>query len=200
MKNMIRTLAFAAMLAGSLSTAAAAQSDAPAPRSRTSGLNLGVFVHRFSAEADTTEIDSGTGLGVHVGYGFHRNISVYARGTLAPNEPYVRAPEFEVAHFELGLRVSPGASSWPIRPFVQGALTRREVYFNNLTNARANGYTVGGGLEGFVRRDLAIEVGVSRSYGDFDEINAPGIDGWEDVGEGIDVTTTRVEIGVSWHP
>jgi hypothetical protein len=200
MKTIIRTLAFAAMLAGSLSTEAAAQSDAPAPRSRTSGLNLGVFVHGYSGEAEGAEIDSGTGLGVHVGYGFHRNVSVYARGTLAPNEPYVHAPEFETAHFDLGLRVSPGASSWPIRPFVQGALTRREVYFSNLTSARGNGYTVGGGLEGFLRRDLAIEVGVSRSYGGFDEISAPGIDGWEDVGEGIDVTSTRVEIGISWHP
>ena len=82
MKNTVRGLAFAALLTASLAAAAAAQSGAPEPRSRTAGFSLGAFVHRVSGDGDAVDDASGTGLGLHVGYGIHPMVSVFARGLL----------------------------------------------------------------------------------------------------------------------
>lgn len=198
MKNMIRALALAAMLAGSFTTAAAAQ-DGPEPRSKISGLSLGAFVHHVTGDFEGSD-ESGTGLGLHVGYGFGEFVAAFVRGGMAPNESYVGGPGFELAHFDLGIRVSPGASSWPIRPFVQGALTERQIHLDHdMGRARGLGFTGGVGAEYFFRRNLAIEAGISRSFGDLTDFDGPGLDNEEDDLD-LEVNTTRIEVGISWHP
>jgi opacity protein-like surface antigen len=200
MKNMIRTLAFAAMLAGSLSTAAAAQSAAPEARSKTSGLHLGLYLNGSAMRTDVSDgddvTDSGGGLGLHAGYGITPNASVFMRVDAASMED----DRYALAHADLGLRLSPGRSGWAIRPFVQGAVGARAAASENSdVVVRGRAFTGGAGLEYFVSRKLAIEGGLSVSFGKFSEFKDGG--DWQEMGGGgIKATSRRFDLGISWHP
>lgn len=203
MKNTLRTLVLAAALAGSLSTAAAAQPDAP-PRSNTSGVSLGIFLNGSALKGEgADEVESGAGLGLHLGYGFHRNASVFARANVAAMEPPGGGEGYALAHADLGLRYSFGGPRSAVRPFVQGAVGGRSLAVDlgseGTLEARGLGFTAGGGLEYFFSRSLALEAGLSLSIGEFSE-GRIGNNRWADLDESVSATTSRFDIGLSWHP
>jgi opacity protein-like surface antigen len=197
MKITIRTLALAAALASSLSTAAAAQSTAPEARSKTSGLHLGLYLNGSAMRVeDTDETESGRGLGFHAGYGITPNASLFMRVDAASMED----AGYALAHADLGLRLSLGGSGSALRPFVQGAYSGRAVASENSdVQLRGGAFTGGAGLEYFVSRKVAIEGGLSISLGKFSEARNGG--DWQELGDGgIKATSGRFDLGVSWHP
>jgi Outer membrane protein beta-barrel domain len=204
MKNTVRALALAASLAGALCTSAAAQ-VAPASRSNTAGPHLGVFLNGSAVRVEDSDVvESGAGLGVHLGYGFGQNLSVFARVDAASIQPEGAGDNYGLAHADLGVRYSFGAPSAAFRPFLQGAVSGRAVSFDmgseGTLDARGAGISAGGGLEYFVSRSVAIEAGLSVSFGELTEGRVGGSD-WVNLdNDAINITTSRFDIGLSWHP
>jgi hypothetical protein len=202
MNNVIRTLAMAAALAGSLATASAAQTEVPAPepRSKTQGFNLGAFLNGSALAVDgSDETESGGGVGLHLGYGFTQNLSAFTRLNVASVDPSNDAEEYGLGHFDLGLRFSFGGTASALRPFLQGAVNGRAIVFDDESGARGGGFTGGGGLEYFINRKLALEAGLFLSFGKFTEAT-DGEDWFELEDGGVKATSSRFDIGVSWHP
>ena len=202
MKNIVRALALAATLSGALVTAASAQ--VVEPRSKTSGVNIGLFLNGSAVQVeDSEEVESGGGLGLHLGYGFNQRIQLFARANMANIEGSDGSGNYDMAHFDLGVRYSFGGAASALRPFVQGALNGRAAAFETVEGdleARGPGFTAGGGLEYFFSRTVALEAGLAFSFGEFNEGRLGNSD-WVDLeNEAFGVTTTRFDIGVSFHP
>jgi opacity protein-like surface antigen len=203
MKNTVRALVLAA-LAGTVALPAAAQLEDPVVRSNAQGFNLGLFLNGSAADVDD-EVESGGGLSLHAGYGFTQNLGLFARlSAAAIQSEGLEDDQYGLAHFDLGLRYSVGSTASALRPFVQGGLTSRAAAFDlgseGLLETRGTGFTAGGGLEYFVSPALAIEGGLSFSFGEMDEGRLDGSE-WVDLEEAaIDMRTTRFDLGVSWHP
>ena len=62
------------------------------------------------------------------------------------------------------------------------------------------GATLGGGIEYFASRNLAFEAALEFMYGTFSQGRLNG-GAWEDLGDGgFAGTSTRVNLGIAWHP
>lgn len=198
MKNIIRTFAIAAALACAAGTAAQGQTPAPEARAGSSGLHLGVFVNETVVRGDYEGWDGwdhGLGVGLHVGYQYTPEASVFARVNLAKGQ------EADLTQADLGLRLSFGRTDSALRPFAQGALGVRTADIGSIDqDIRGLALTVGGGVEYFVSRTVAIEGGLSLSGGLFTH-GRSGDGGWDPV-EGNTITAfgSRLDIGISWHP
>lgn len=205
MKNVIRSFAIAAVLAGTLSTPAAAQLDAPtALRSNTAGFNLGVFLNGSAVQLEDSDVvESGGGGSLHLGYGFNPNISMFVRLNAAEIEAEEGGGTYTMAHFDLGARYSFGSSASALRPFVQGALNGRGFAVDmggEDLEARGPGFTAGAGLEYFFSPRVALEAGLSYSFGEFNEGRIGGGEWVDFEDEAFEATSTRFDIGVSFHP
>lgn len=207
MKNIVRTFALAAALASTLSTTAAAQLDAPAPlRSRTAGFNLGVYLNGSAVRVEDSDvIESGAGGTVHLGYGITENVSLFFRVNGAAIESDdLPSGSYAMAHADIGARYSFLASSSAWRPFIQGAFSGRAVSIDEgsagTLEARGPGFTAGAGLEYFVTPRVALEAGLSYSFGKFNEGRLNGGDWTDFEDEAFDATSSRFDLGVSWHP
>lgn len=206
MTNIVRAFALAAVLAGGLTTAAAAQvvDVEPEPRSNAEGFHLGLFLNGSAITVeDSEEVESGPGGGLHLGYGFNRNLSVFLRANLAAIEPAGGGDSFDLTHADLGLRYSFGGPGSVLRPFVLGAVSGRAVSISTGAGpleGRGPGFTAGGGLEYFLSRSVALEAGLSLSFGSFNEGRLDGGE-WVDLeSESFDATSSRFDLGFSWHP
>lgn len=196
----IRAFAAAAILAGTLSTPAVAQ------RSNTAGFNLGLSLNGTAAQVeDSDENDTGGGLSLHLGYGFSQSFQLFAQASAASIESEgFEDDQFALAHFDVGGRFSFGNTSTPIRPYVQAAFSGRAASFDlgadGTLDVRGSGLTAGGGLEYFVTPSLAIEGGLSFTFGEFNEGRLDDGD-WVDLEDAaFEMNTTRFDVGVSWHP
>lgn len=207
MKNIVRAFVLAAGMAGTAAAPAAAQfDDEPAARSNTQGFNLGLFLSSAAAIVeDSDEADAGRGLSLQAGYGFNDNVSVFTRlsAALIESEGFVD-DQYALAHFDLGLRYSFAGTGSAIRPFVQGAFSGRGASFDlgdeGQLDTRGNGFTGGVGLEYFFSPVLALEGGFSYTVG---ELNQGRLDGgeWTDLDDAsIDLSSGRLDLGISWHP
>ena len=206
MKNAIRMLLLAAAAAGPLAaTPAAAQLDPMPLRSSTTGFNLGLFLNGSAVQVENSDVvESGGGLGVHLGYGFSEAISVFLRVDVASIRSEDVDDDYAMAHADLGARFSFGRPTSPVRPYLQAALGGRAFSWDTgpegELQVRGSALSAGAGLEYFLNPDLAIEGGLHVSYGDFSEGRLDGGD-WVDFGdEAFSATTTRFDLGVSWHP
>lgn len=208
MKNTVRTLTLATLLAGAAAAPLAAQTDPdflPA-RSKTAGFHLGVFLNGSAAQVeDADEADSGGGLSLHLGYGVNDNFSLFARASGAAIQAEGFAEDqYTLAHVDLGGRYSFGTTAAALRPFLQAAFSGRAASFDlgseGMLDVRGSGFTGGGGLEYFVNPNLAIEGGLLFSFGEFNEGRLDGSE-WVDLEDAsLDMNTTRFDLGISWHP
>lgn len=207
MKNIVRTFALAATLAGTITTTAAAQMDTPAPlRSKTAGFNLGVYLNGSAVQVEDSDvIESGAGGSVHLGYGVTPNVSLFLRVNGAAIESDdVPSGSYTMAHVDIGARYSFLGSSTAWRPFVQGAFNGRAVSIDEgsagTLDARGPGFSAGAGLEYFVTPRVAVEAGLSYSFGEFNEGRVDGGEWVDFEEESFNATSSRFDLGVSWHP
>lgn len=207
MKSTVHAIACAAVLACALSTPAAAQMEEPIARSKTAGVSLGVFANGSAATLEgSDEVDSGGGVTLSLGYGFTDNVSVFASVTGASVQPESPddASDYALAHADLGLRFAFASTRSALRPFVQAAVNGRAASFDfgneGTVDARGSGFTGGVGLSWFASPALALEAGLSYTIGKFDEGRVDDSD-WVDLGDdALEINSTRVDLGVSWHP
>lgn len=211
MKLTVRMLAVAATLTGTLSTTAAAQFDAgqvnavDAPRSTTTGFNLGLFLSGAAIQAEeSSEIESGAGGSLHLGYGINPNVSFFMRINGAVIQTPGSESEYALAHVDLGARYSFRGSAAALRPFVQGAVNGRglsaDAGSQGTVQARGPGFSAGVGLEYFFGPNVALETGLSWSVGKFNQGRLDDGD-WVDFhDDSFSATSSRFDIGVSFHP
>jgi hypothetical protein len=182
--------------------------DAQSTRSATQGFFAGLALHGSAIEIEDLddERESGGGLRLKLGYGFTRLFARYLEGSAAS----LRTDEDEnwtLAHFDLGGRFSLGSQGSVVVPYLLAALsaragTQEDVLIQGSTTPRdleisGAGFTAGGGLLIFFHPSWAFDADLKFTAGEFSKIRYGNVsvDGLE-----IDATSTRFNVGVSWHP
>lgn len=122
--------------------------------------------------------ETGGGMGVTLGYALTPALSLFARGGTAYNS----------SQLDAGARYGFGSPSDRVRPYFEGALSR---VGRVRAEERDAGYGVTGatGIEVRMAKGVAIDLGVSSTYGQFDGPFAPSA-----------FTSTRALLGVRWRP
>lgn len=203
---MKRTIGLSALVAGALLSAGSlsAQSD-------NSGvlLNLHLVGQGLTLVGDDTEAETGGGFGGTLGYGFNDRVALYLNIDAAAIEydEDVETDEdtYGAATVDLGVRMNFGNESQKLRPYINAAFTglavveTTEIAGEEVDATLAGGgLTVGGGLQYFFARSLALDVGLQATQGAFTTVALDDED--EDLPQGIAFASSRLQLGVSWHP
>ena len=205
---MKRTLGLCALLAGALLSAGSldAQSD-------NSGfmLNLHAAGNAITFTGDEAEPESGGGLGLALGYGFNDRIVLFFNldaAAIEYDEEQGEAPDdtYDAVTGDLGVRVNFGNEGMKLRPYINAAFTGVAVVeeFEAVpgedveTTISGGGVTIGGGLQYFFSRSLALDVGLQATQGAFTDVMVDDED--EELETGIAFSLSRLQLGVTWHP
>ncbi|HEY0151320.1 MAG TPA: outer membrane beta-barrel protein [Longimicrobium sp.] len=168
-------------------TAGSASAQAGTDQSSTRGLGVGVSFNASAVGVGAPrEANTGSGVGVAIGYGVNDNLSFFARTNYA----------YRSSHLDAGVRYSFGSPRAALRPYAELAATR--VGTTPAEGFRSTGYgaTAGVGVEYFVSRKLALDVGVVHSEGRFTSREIAG----EPVEGTFRFASSRLNIGLKWHP
>lgn len=207
MKNIIvSALAAAALLAGA--------ERAPAQElSSTRGFMVGLRGNASAIQSDEdggSEAERGLGLGAQLGFGFTNNISVFLRADAAAmsydTDEAADDGEYVMAIVDLGGRYSFGTAAQQLRPYAELALSGTaiadELLFEGQTyevTYSGGALMIGGGLEYFVSRNAALDVGMQLGKGQLTTVTIDGEEVEDDV-EATDFTTVRLTVGFTFHP
>src|SRR5688500_9444669 len=196
----VRPLLVAALVSVTFAAAANAQ-RVPDVR----GLHLGAAVNATSIKLDETEFsdderENGYGANLYIGYNFTRNIGLLASLT-ASNINDSDTEDFSVAHVDLAGRVSfPGRSA--LVPYLELSLTGVGAEYTasggEVELVEGGGVGLGGGLNYFFTRRVALDLGFRYTVGEFGEakINDREVDS----GDGVGFNTTRLNLGLAFYP
>lgn len=204
---MKRTIGLSALVAGALLSAGSlsAQSD-------NSGLmlNLHLVGNGFTLVGDDAELENGGGLGVAVGYGFNERATLYLNVDAAAieydgNEDEASDDTYDAVTADLGVRMNFGNESMKVRPYVNAAFSgfavveEFEVAGEDVETTLSGGaLTVGGGLQYFFSPKLALDVALQATQGAFTDVAVDDED--EELEQGVAFTTSRLQLGLTWHP
>ena len=203
---MKRTI-LSALVAGALLSAGSlgAQSD-------NSGfmLNLHLLGNGVTLVGDDTETETGGGAGFAVGYGFNDRVALYLNVDAAAieydeDETDVVDDTYDAVTADLGVRMNFGNEGMKVRPYINAAFTGFAAVeeFDVAGEAvesmlSGGGLTLGGGLQYFFTRSLALDLGLQATQGAFTEVTVDDED--EELAQGVAFTTSRFQLGVTWHP
>ena len=183
------------------STAASAQQPVAA-RSHTQGINLGIHANGSSHKFDDSDVtESGSGLGLRLGWGFSNTFMLYAQADAASIGSADGNGDYALAHVDLGARFTFGnaASAW--RPYLDIAANGRgaaqTIEGSDVTITGA-GIAGGGGVQYFMTRWLGLDVGLKFTSGKYTEATID--DESFDIDDSDRALSTRVNIGLSWYP
>jgi opacity protein-like surface antigen len=201
------TIGLSALVAGALLWAGSlgAQSD-------NSGLmlNLHLVGNGVSLVAEDAEAESGGGFGLAVGYGFNERAALYLNLDIAAieyDEDEADNPEdtYGAVTADLGVRMNFGNESLKLRPYVNAAFSGFAVVETVVAGGEeydavlsGGGLTVGGGVQYFFTPSLAVDLGLQATQGAFTDVAVD--DEEEELPQGIAFTTSRLQLGVTWHP
>ena len=197
------------------SAAVRANDTQPTGSDRMRGFMLGV--HSIAAPGLTLtgeEIGGsfttkfGAGAGVTVGYGITRLFSAFASLDVAKQNT---APDVEPAgswglsHFEVGGRANIPLGASSTVPYISASVGRRAMaarttnedgeQFDSAVTGPMIG--LGGGIEHFFSRSMALDAGIGIGYGKFTTVRF----GEEEYDPKADATTSiRLRLGVNWRP
>ncbi len=195
-----RTIALALAAGTLLAAAPLPAQDAP---SRTNGLLVGVHVLAASLEPDgpDPEPERGGGVGLTLGWGLTSVFTLYLGVDASEIHPDDDEDHYTLASYDLGGRFSfGGGRRWAV-PYLDVAFAGFDVVQDTEegeVSASGTGMTLGGGMQWFIRRRLAIDASVKVSMGTLQELEVDGDVIEEELDE--DILTTRLRIGVSWRP
>ncbi len=178
-------------------------------KSTTRGLNLGVHLQASSLSVQDGDADSGGGLGLRVGYGLNRIVTLYFEmdGVSVDSES---ADEFQgtwtLGHADFGARFhfANTLRSWV--PYLDVAVGARAASVNDV---EVNGQSVGdisfsggsisfgGGIYAYFSQTFALDVGVKFSGGEFTELDLGSV---SLNNLDIDANSTRFKVGIVWWP
>ena len=195
-----------------LAGAALCSGGARAQQSDNTGLMVGVHVTGSSLGGTGAEavLETGGGMGFRLGYGFNDRITLYAAGDAVVMEYDAdRAPqpgaEYDAETYDFGLRVNFSNDWRAMRPYLLAAVTgiatteqTAAAAEGTETETWGNGLTIGGGVQFFVWRKLAIDIGYQATAGSFTERTVGDED--QAFARGIALMHQRGQIGLTWHP
>jgi hypothetical protein len=144
-----------------------AQDANPLVKSRSEGFFVGVaYEGNGFAFEDADATDSGPGVGVTVGYGFHPNFSAYAQFSAASVDGGLDE-KYGVAHIDIGTRVHFRAPAKTVVPYLRAGLSscafQQDVDTDEIKGSGL-GFAFGGGINAhFIRRSPSRPASSGRS-------------------------------------
>jgi hypothetical protein len=200
----IQTAVAALIFTGSLSLSAP---DLRGQESTTRGFNLGVHLQGASLAVEDQEGESGGGLGIRVGYGLNRIVTLYFEAdgiSVDSSNPEEFQGDWTLAHADLGARFhfANTLRSWV--PYLDVAIGGRAASVENaeaddvdVGTIKFNGgaFSLGGGLSVYLKENLALDMGLKASFGTFNEIEIGAL-AIRDLD--IEATSTRFKVGLLW--
>jgi opacity protein-like surface antigen len=178
-------------------TGAAAQ-QAPPITSDPTGFHLAGYLNGSAIEYEgDNDTESGGGIGLALGWGINRTVTVYLRGSAAEVDMTGFNDTYALAHFDIAARVHLRGPEAQVLPFVTAGVSARAAEIDILGDPfsiTGAGPTLGGGLAIFLSPSLAIDIGLTWTGGTFTEAEYRGLK------EEIDISATsaRFEAGVAW--
>ena len=146
---------------------------------------------------DDDEAESGGGVGLALGWGLNRTVTLYAEAAGAQVEMQDFDDTYTLAHVDLGARFHFRGPEAKALPYLTVGLTGRAAELELLGNPftiTGAGVSFGGGVLVFLSRKAALDLGVKWTAGSFKEA--------EYLGEKADIdmaaTSARVSIGLAW--
>lgn len=189
--------------------------SALAQQSTTRGFTLGIHASGASISIQDRDRDNAGGGGVRIGYGVNRRFTLFAQADGAefddaqfdapPGTGNIEGP-WTMAHIDLGARFHFANSLRRWVPYVQAALGYRAVSVSdpivdgtarNEVTLSGAGVTLGGGIDFYFSRTLALDVQLLWTGGEFttlkiDNVSVSGFD--------IDADSSRFNVGIAWWP
>jgi opacity protein-like surface antigen len=177
--------------------------------SSTKGFFVGANLNQSSVTIDdpdsgTSDTESGAGLGVQAGFGFTPRIAFVVDLTGARIDS--DGEEFTLGHFDLMVRYAfTGVATRFVPSLEVGysgvAMMADDVSFDGTTTGdltfSGTGFTLGAGVQYYMSPSFALGLGAKWTSGEFDEIEYAG----ESMsGLGVDMSSTRFNIGFTWYP
>jgi hypothetical protein len=196
-----RTLAALAALSLALACLPAA---AQAQRSDTRGFSLGANLAGAALQfEDQTDPDSGSGIGLRVGYGVTQRFELFADLSGSAFEVPAGLTNYALGQIDLGARYNFRGAAAAARPYVSLAWATRVVVLENeeeMLEFASSGLSAGVGLRYFLSRRFALDAGLSVAGGDVTRARLNSGE-WVDLEEeSFGLTTSRLAVGISWHP
>lgn len=202
---MKRNIVLSALVAG----AALSAGTLGAQSSSTSGFMLNAHLSGtgISGTVDASELQSGGGIGLAVGYGFNERVTLFLNVDGAVLE-YVEGDQadgddgkYNVSTADLGLRINFGSESRKLRPYLNTGFTgvvQSDEADGFESSVSGGGLLLGAGLQYFFTPSLAFDGALNLTTGSFTtfEIN----DEEADLDEGVGFNHSRLQLGVTWHP
>lgn len=201
---MKRNLVLSALVAGMALSAGSLSAQ-----SGTSGFMLNAHLTGASVAGtvEDSESESGGGIGLALGYGFNERVTLllnvdasrmeYANG----EDGDLDDGEYDLATADLALRFSFGGPERKLRPYVTTGFTglvQADEADDVELAISGGGITLGGGLEYFFTRSLALDAALNVTSGSFTMFEVD--DEEEDLDAGLGFSHGRVQVGVTWHP
>ncbi|HEX8212782.1 MAG TPA: outer membrane beta-barrel protein [Longimicrobium sp.] len=194
------------MFAISVFALAAAATDVSAQaRSTTAGFHLGAALNgssiNFDLEDEETDTEKGFGISLTAGYNFTPQFGVLINLTGANVE--ADGGSFGLGHGDLAGRFSFANPASALVPYLELgvssiALVEEDAESGEDVQISGTGFTGAAGLNYFFSPKLALDANLRFTAGELDTIKIGGESQTTD--EGVDATTARINIGISWFP
>jgi opacity protein-like surface antigen len=192
------------MFAISIFALAAGATDVSAQaRSTTSGFHLGGGLNFSSVKADIedeeTERESGAGINLVAGYNFTRQfgVSINVAGASISSE----GGDYGLGHADLMGRFSIANPASPLVPYFElgvSSIALVDEENGEDISVSGTGFTGAAGVNYFFSPKLALDANLRFSTGELDTLKIGGNS--QTVDEGVDVSTVRFNVGISWFP
>lgn len=190
-----------AMSALALAASTTAVSAQTAVRSTTQGFHLGAALNGSSIDYDVedAEAESGAGINLTAGYNFTPRLGILlsASGANIGSDD----GDYTLGQADIAARFSFANRARPLVPYVElgfTGLSASQEIEDDEYELRGTGLTGALGVNYFFNPKLALDVNFRYTKGEFDTIEINGNSATDD--DGIDVSTGRLNIGVSWFP
>lgn len=197
------------MFAISIFALAAGATDVSAQaRSTTSGFHLGAGLNFSSIKVDEDEAigieserESGAGINLSAGYNFTPQFGLVLN--IAGANISSEGGDYGLGHADLAGRFSIANPASALVPYLELgvssiALVDEDEDTGEDVTVSGTGFTGAAGLNYFFSPKLALDANLRFSKGELDTIKIGGDS--QTVDDGVEVTTARLNIGISWFP
>jgi hypothetical protein len=176
------------------------------PFDETNSITEGFFFapHFLGASLKTEDdpVESGGGFGLSVGYGLSRMVAFYLNLDFARVDiidPDIEGT-YDLGQGDLGVRFNFLDRTHKGVPYAQAAFTGRVAQTTiegSDVQISGSAITAGAGFNYYFQPKLALDIGLSYSFGSFDDLK---IDGDDYPMDKFDASGARFQIGLTWFP
>jgi hypothetical protein len=172
-------------------------------KSHASGFFIGGGIESANITTNSgqgiTTTETGSGLGLVLGYGFSKRWSLYGELSGATIDGS-GGGQYTLAHLDVGARLHFRTGPNRIVPFLQAAVGGRGVMQNaNGTSVSENGdgFSFGGGFNAYFTSSVALTASFTETLGTF---NGFKVGGTPPTGSSINASSQRAYLGILWVP